>query len=168
MRSGVECTICGKKWVIVDNLVDNLMFIGEYAYSIDTKKRLAIPARLRKDIGERAVVTRGLDSCLFVYPTEAWNALVAKLGQLPMGKGDTRSFLRLMLAGAQEVEVDALGRVLIPDYLKTYAGLGKHVIIAGVYDRLEIWDRERWAQYKAAAERNTDAIAEKLGELGVY
>ena len=144
------------------------MFIGEYSHTIDAKKRLAIPAKLRKTLGEKAVITRGLDSCLFIYPLAAWEKLVQKLAELPMGKGDTRSFTRLMLAGAQEVELDGLGRVLVPDYLKAYADLKKRVTIAGVYDRLEVWDAERWQQYKKSAERNTDAIAEKLGELGVY
>jgi len=144
------------------------MFIGEYTHTIDAKKRLAVPAKLRKALGERAVITRGLDSCLFIYPSAAWERLVQKLSELPMGKGDTRSFIRLMLAGAQEVELDALGRILVPEYLKTYAALKKRVTIAGVYDRLEVWDADRWQQYKQSAERNTDAIAEKLGELGVY
>lgn len=144
------------------------MFIGEYAHSIDAKKRLAIPAKLRKDLGEKAVITRGLDACLFVYPMAAWEKLMQKLGELPMGKGDNRSFARLQLAGAQEVELDALGRILVPDNLKSYAGLSKKVVIAGVYNRLEVWDEEKWTQYKAAAEHGADAIAEKLGELGVY
>src|SRR5437879_3988308 len=113
-------------------------------------------------------MTRGLDACLSVYPKSVWEKLVQKLGELPMGKGDTHSYFRLMLAWAQEVELDSLGRVLVPDYLKIYAGLKRKVMVVGVYDRLEIWDDERWMQYKTSAEHNTDAIAEKLGELGVY
>lgn len=144
------------------------MLIGEHQHTIDSKKRLAVPAKLRKEIGERAVVTRGLDNCLFLYPMAEWSRLTEKLSQLPMGQGDTRSFLRLMLAGASEVELDQLGRILIPDYLKTYAGLKQRVVIAGVYNRLEIWDDERWSAYKATVEKNTDMIAEKLGELGLY
>lgn len=144
------------------------MLIGEHQHTIDSKKRLAVPAKLRKEIGERAVVTRGLDNCLFLYPMAEWSRLTEKLSQLPMGQGDTRSFLRLMLAGASEVELDQLGRILIPDYLKTYAGLKRRVVIAGVYNRLEIWDDERWSAYKATVEKNTDMIAEKLGELGLY
>ncbi len=97
-----------------------------------------------------------------------WQKLTEKLAQLPMGTGDTRSFLRLMLAGAVEVELDQLGRILVPDYLKNYAGLKQRVTIAGVYNRLEIWDEERWNGYKAGVEKNTDMIAEKLGELGLY
>ncbi len=144
------------------------MLIGEYNHTLDTKKRLAVPARLRKEIGDRAVLTRGLDNCLFLYPIQEWQKLTEKLGQLPVGKGDTRSFLRLMLAGAVEVELDQLGRILIPDYLKNYAGLKQRVTIAGVYNRLEIWDEKRWENYKTEVEKNTDMVAEKLGELGLY
>jgi len=144
------------------------MLIGEYQHILDTKKRLAVPARLRKELGEKAVLTRGLDNCLFLYPYEEWKKLTEKLAQLPVGKGDTRSFIRLMLAGAIEVELDQLGRILIPDYLKNYAGLKQRVTIAGVYNRLEIWDTERWEGYKAEVEKNTDMVAEKLGELGLY
>lgn len=144
------------------------MLIGEYTHNIDPKKRLAIPAKLRKELGERAVLTRGLNNSLFLYPQERWQKLTEKLGQLPVGQADTRSFLRLMFAGAVEVELDQLGRILIPDYLKNYAGLKQHVVIVGVYDRLEIWDENRWEGYKAEVEKNTDMIAEKLGELGLY
>ena len=94
--------------------------------------------------------------------------MTEKLSTLPMGQGNTRSFIRLMMAGATEVEFDQLGRILIPDYLKTYAGLTTRVVVAGVYNRLEIWNEERWNIYKAEVEKNTDMIAEKLGELGLY
>lgn len=144
------------------------MLIGEYQHTLDPKKRLAIPAKLRKELGERAVLTRGLDNCLFLYPLQEWQKLTEKLGQLPVGQTNTRSFLRLMLAGAVEVELDQLGRVLIPDYLKNYAGLKQQVVVAGVYNRLEVWDGERWENYKNEVEKNTDMIAEKLGELGLY
>ena len=144
------------------------MFIGEYNHILDTKKRLAIPVKMRKELGEKAILTRGLNNCLFLYPLEHWKKVTEKLGQLPVGQGDTRSFLRLMFSGAAEVELDQLGRILIPDYLKKYADLNQKVIIAGVYDRLEIWDSERWGSYKNEVERNTDMIAEKLGELGLY
>ena len=144
------------------------MFIGEYSHILDSKKRLAVPAKVRKDLGNTAILTRGLDNCLFLYPMAEWTKLTEKLSQLPMGQGDTRSFLRLMLAGAAEVEPDALGRIVVPDYLKTYAGLTARVTIAGVYNRLEIWDEARWASYKENVEKNTDMIAQKLGELGLY
>lgn len=144
------------------------MLIGEYKHNLDPKKRLAIPAKLRKELGESSILTRGLNSCLFLYPLGQWSKLTEKLGQLPVGQADTRSFLRLMFAGASEVETDQLGRILIPDYLKNYAGLKQKVVIIGVYDRLEIWDEDRWENYKTETEKNTDMIAEKLGELGLY
>lgn len=144
------------------------MLIGEYQHTLDAKKRLAIPVKLRKELGECAVLTRGLDSCLFLYPIQEWQKLTEKLAQLPVGQGNTRSFLRLMLAGAAEVEFDQLGRILIPEYLKNYAVLKQRITIAGVYNRAEIWDSEKWELYKAEVEKNTDMIAEKLGELGLY
>lgn len=143
------------------------MFIGEYIHSIDNKKRFAIPSKFRKEFEGKAILTRGLDNCLFLYPIQEWQKFSEKLGQLSMGQADTRSFARLMLSGAVEVDFDNLGRVLIPDYLKNYADLKKRIIVAGVLDRLEIWDEEKWINYKKEIEKNTDAIAEKLGELGL-
>lgn len=144
------------------------MFIGEYSHSIDPKKRLAIPSKFRSELKNKVVVTRGLDKCLFIYPMRVWEELAKKLGTLPMGESGTRSFIRLMLAGAVDVDFDRQGRVLIPDYLKEYAGLDRNVIIAGLFNRLEVWDENRWNEYKQSAEKNTDEIAEQLGRLGVY
>ncbi|NTU66539.1 MAG: division/cell wall cluster transcriptional repressor MraZ [Candidatus Moranbacteria bacterium] len=144
------------------------MFIGEYQHSIDPKKRLAVPIKFRAELENKVVVTRGLDKCLFIYPVRVWNELADKLGALPMGESATRSFIRLMLSGAIDVEVDKQGRILIPDYLKEYAGLDKNVVIAGIYNRLEIWDEGKWNEYKVDAEKNSDEIAEQLGKLGVY
>ena len=144
------------------------MFIGEYSHSIDPKKRLAIPAKFRTDLKNKIVITRGLDKCLFIYPMKVWEGLAEKLGTLPVGESGTRSFVRLMLAGAIDVEVDKQGRILVPDYLKSYAGLSKNVVIAGLYNRLEIWDENKWREYKKNIEKNTDEIAEQLGKLGVY
>ena len=146
----------------------NSMLIGEYNHILDSKKRLAIPSKLRRELGDKIILTRGLNNSLFLYPQEKWQKLTEKLGQLPVGQSDTRSFLRLMFAGAVEVELDQLGRILVPDYLKSYAGLKQKVTIVGVYDRLEIWDSERWENYRGEVEKNTDMIAEKLGELGLY
>lgn len=143
------------------------MLIGEYKHTIDAKKRLSVPAKLRKEIGEKAVLTRGLDNCLFLFTMKEWEQLAAKLGTLPFGQQDTRGFVRLLLSGAVEVELDQLGRVLVPDYLRDYAGLKKSVVIAGLFNRLELWDEEKWNTYKANLEKNGDRIAEKLGELGV-
>lgn len=143
------------------------MLLGEHKHSIDSKKRLSIPSKFRREIGEKAVLTRGLDSCLFLFPMKEWELLADKLGKLPMGQQDTRGFVRLLLAGASEVELDQLGRILVPDYLRDFAGLKKTVIVAGLFSRLEIWDEGKWAAYKANLEKNGDRIAEKLGELGV-
>lgn len=144
------------------------MLIGEYKHNLDPKKRLAIPAKFRKEIGKKAVITRGLDQCLFVYTMDEWRKVAENLSQLPTGSSDSRSFARLFLAGAVDVDIDAMGRILIPDYLKDFAGLKEKVVVAGVYKRLEIWDEERWEVYKQKIERETDVLAEKLGGLGVY
>ena len=143
------------------------MLIGEYKHTIDSKKRLAIPSKLRRELGTRAVITRGLDNCLFIFPLTQWNKLIEKLAKLPLGQRDTRGFTRLMLAGASEARLDRLGRVLIPDYLKKYAGLKKNIVIAGVYNRLEIWDEAKWNLFKKSTEKEVDNMAERLGELGV-
>lgn len=144
------------------------MFIGEYQHTIDPKKRVALPSKCRVELGKKVVVTRGMDKSLFIYPMKTWEKLAEKLGSLPVGESGTRSFIRLMLAGAIDVDLDKQGRVLIPDYLKDYAGLKKDVIVAGLFDRLEVWDKDRWNNYKAKAEKNSDEIAEQLGKLGVY
>ncbi len=144
------------------------MFIGEYQHSVDPKKRLALPSKFRKELGTRVVVTRGLDKCLFVYPLKTWKELAEKLGTLPMGESSTRSFVRLMLAGAVDSDVDSQGRILLPEYLKEYAGLSKSVTVAGLFNRLEIWDETKWKTYRNKAEENSDEVAEQLGKLGIY
>lgn len=147
---------------------EKFMFIGEYQHSIDPKKRLALPSKFRKELGIKAVVTRGLDKCLFVYPVKTWKELAEKLGTLPMGESATRSFVRLMLAGAVDVDIDSQGRILLPEYLKDYAGLNRSVTVAGLFNRLEIWDEEKWKVYRNKAEENSDEVAEQLGKLGIY
>lgn len=142
-------------------------FIGEYQHSIDQKKRLAIPVKFRQLLGKKAVITRGLDNCLFLYPFREWQKLARKLSQLPFSRSDVRGFVRIMLAGAMEVNIDNLGRILIPDYLKEYASLGKKVIIAGLYNRLEIWDEKRWQEYQKKTEKEVGDMAERLKELGI-
>lgn len=144
------------------------MLIGEYTHTLDPKKRLAIPAKIRKELGDGAVLTRGLNNCLSLYPMHQWQKMTEKLSQLPAGLGDTRGFQRLQFSSAIEVEFDQLGRILVPDYLKQYAALKQRVAIVGVNDRIEIWDEERWGAYKNEVEKNTDMIAEKLGEMGLY
>lgn len=143
------------------------MFIGEYIYSIDHKKRLAIPSKFRKTLGKRAVITRGIDNCLVVYPMEEWKKLAKKLGSLPSSQIDARSFSRIMLSGAVDVELDKLGRILIPDYLKDYAFLKKNVVILGLSNKIEIWDEEKWKNYKAQTEKEIGDMAGRLQQLGI-
>lgn len=143
------------------------MFIGEYRHSIDTKKRLALPARFRKELGKRVIVTRGFENCLVVYPEKEWGIVTEKLERLPTSQVGARSFNRIILAGAMEAGLDKLGRILIPDYLKKYAGLKKNVIICGLSNKLEVWDVQKWETYKKKVEKDIGNVAEKLGELGI-
>lgn len=143
------------------------MFIGEYNHSLDEKGRMNMPAKFRRDLTAGAVITRGLDHCLFVYPKREWEAMAAKLAALPITQKNSRAFARLMLAGAWDAEVDSQGRVMIPEYLRTYASITKHVVVAGLYNRVEIWDEDAWRTYKAGAEEESDAIAESMGALGI-
>jgi MraZ protein len=143
------------------------MFIGEYSHTIDTKKRLAVPSKFRRELGKKAIITRGLDSCLVIYPTKEWQVLAKKLGTLPNSQIEARGFARIMLAGAMDVSLDNLGRILIPDYLKKYASLKKNVVVTGLFNRLEIWDERKWQEYKEKTEMAVGDIAERLKELGV-
>lgn len=143
------------------------MLIGEYKHTLDIKKRLSVPSKWRGDLGTTLVVTRGLDNCLFVYPQKEWQTITEKISQLPLGQADTRSFTRFFLSGAVEVEVDSVGRILVPDFLKEFAGLDSKVVLAGIYDRVEIWAEDKWEDYKRRIETQADQLAEKLGEIGV-
>ncbi len=142
------------------------MFIGEYVHSVDAKGRLAVPVKFRKSLSKGAVVTKGLDGCLFLYSTEEWLKLAEKLASLPISKSNSRAFSRLMLAGAMDVEIDKQGRVIIPDYLRKYAFIKKKAVIAGLFNRIEIWDEEKWVEYKKVTEPESNMIAEQLDEMG--
>src|SRR6266481_6285006 len=115
------------------------MFIGEYSLSMDNKGRMAVPAKFRSNLSAGAVLTRGLDQSLFLYPKAAWDEIAKKLAALPISQSNSRAFARLMLAGAWDIEIDKQGRMMIPDYLRKFASLTKKVVIAGLYNRLEIW-----------------------------
>ncbi|MDP2703919.1 MAG: division/cell wall cluster transcriptional repressor MraZ [bacterium] len=143
------------------------MLLGEYKHSIDTKGRMAIPAKFRTEITLGAIITRGLDRCLFVFSEKEWQKLAEKITALPLAQSNSRAFARLMLAGASDVTLDVQGRILIPEYLREYAGLKKQAVVAGVYNRAEVWDKETWDRYKEKTESASDEIAEKLGELGI-
>jgi len=142
------------------------MFVGQYQHNIDAKGRLAVPAKFRSEL-KKAVVTKGLDNCLFLYPKKEWDKIAEKIASMSIGKADNRAFSRSMLAGAMEVEFDKQGRIILPEYLREFAGLSKNVIIAGLYSRLEIWDEAKWNGYKKETEKNYNAIAETLNDLGV-
>lgn len=143
------------------------MFIGEYQHNLDDKGRLAIPAKFRFELKKGAVVTRGLDNCLFLYTKKEWEKLAEKLATLPISQANSRAFARLMLAGAMDVEIDKQGRAILPEYLRIFAGLKKNVVVAGLYSRIEIWDTDKWQNYKTQTETNSNEIAEKMAELGV-
>ena len=143
------------------------MFIGEYSYSIDDKKRISVPPKFRQLLGKKAIITRGLDSSLFLYPTKEWETLAKKLIALPLSQADARGFARLMLTGAMDVAIDRLGRILVPDYLKEYASLDKKVVVTGMFNRAEVWDEGIWNSYKKKAEKESGDIAERLKDLGI-
>lgn len=143
------------------------MFIGEFQHNLDTKGRIAVPVKFREDLKEGAIITRGLDRCLFIFTSKEWGELVKKLTSLPLAQANSRAFVRLMLAGAMDVLCDTQGRILVPDYLRKYAGLKKEAIIAGLYNRLEVWDSAAWQKYKEKTEASSDEIAERLSELGI-
>jgi len=142
------------------------MLIGEYQHTIDEKKRLAIPAKMRKELGKGAVLTRGLDNCLVLYPLKEWEKLAEKLSKLPTGQVEARGLARVIMSGAVAVEFDALGRILVPDYLKQYASIEKNVVIAGVFSRVEIWEQKLWEAYKQKTEKAVGDMAAKLSEIG--
>ena len=143
------------------------MFIGEYSHNLDDKGRLAIPKKFRGDLSKGIVVTRGLDSCLFLYTKKEWEVLAKKLANLPLAQANTRAFARLMLAGAMDGEIDKQGRMILPDYLREYAGIRKEIVVAGLYNRLELWDKDSWETYKKRTEAESNAIAEHMANLGV-
>jgi len=143
------------------------MFIGEYSHTIDDKGRMAVPAKWRGQLADGLVVTRGLDGCLFLYPRSEWETVAAKLAALPLSQKQSRAFARLMLAGAWDASLDAQGRIVIPEYLRRFAALGKHVTVTGLYNRAEIWDEDAWQTYRARTESASETIAESMGGLGI-
>ncbi len=145
------------------------MLIGEYRHTIDDKNRLSLPAKFRKEMGKTVVVTPGLDSCLFIFTVKEWDRISGHLsaGESSILQADNRGFNRFLLGGAVEVEVDAVGRMLIPEHLRERAKLKTKVVFLGVRDRAELWDEAVWQEYRAAIERKADQLAEKLGQAGV-
>ena len=143
------------------------MFIGQYEHSVDAKGRLIMPAKLREEIGDKFVVTKGLDGCLFAYSQTEWLAFEEKLKTLPLTNKNARDFTRFFLSGAIECEIDKQGRFLITSNLRDFAGLEKDVVIIGVNTRIEIWSKEKWTDYSSDDNINVDEIAENMTMLGI-
>lgn len=143
------------------------MLIGEYIHSIDEKNRLSFPVKFRKTMGKTVVVTPGLDQCLFVFTLKEWGTISEKLAATSMFNKDSRQFNRYLLGGAVEVSVDQQGRILVPDFLKARVGLSGKVAIVGVHSRVELWDDTIWKKYQKEVETNADALAERLGDIGI-
>lgn len=141
------------------------MFIGEYNHALDDKGRLAIPAKFRQLLRSGAVVTKGLDDCLVIYPKKEWEQLAGKIAALPFNKTHDRSLARFILAGAADADFDNQGRITLPEHLRKFASLNKKTVIAGLYNRLEVWNEATWNAYKAKNEKQSNQIAEALGEI---
>ena len=153
----------GTKWWKKEG--EFLVLIGEYEHTLDAKGRLIMPSKLREDIGEKFIITKGLDGCLFAFSIEEWKKFEEKLRTLPISNKDARNFSRFFFAGAIDCEIDKQGRFLISSNLREFAGLEKEVIIVGMDSRLEIWSKEKWINFEE--EISADEIAEKMEMLGI-
>ena len=143
------------------------MLIGEYEHSLDAKGRLIMPAKLREDLGEKFIITKGLDGCLFGFSQTEWTNFEEKLKTLPLTNKNARDFVRFFLSGATECEIDKQGRFLIASNLREYAGMEKEIAIIGVGTRIEIWKKEKWKKYNSDENISADEIAENMTMLGI-
>ena len=147
------------------------MLIGEYIHTIDVKNRMSLPAKFRKELGKKLIITPGLDNCLFIFTSKEWVKVSKKLSDsntdLSFLKADQRSFNRYMFGRAAEVDIDSIGRVLLPEFLKEKIGLKNSAVVVGVEDRLEVWEEKAWAKQKEIMEKQAEHLAEKLGSGGV-
>ena len=143
------------------------MLIGQFTHDLDPKKRLTLPAKWRADLGKKVVVTNGLDTSLFVFAAKEWERVAEKLSSMSFGNADSRHFNRFLLSNAFETDVDAQGRILIPDTLKKFAKLENKIVLAGVHSRIELWNEEEWKRYTERTTREADALASKLSDLGI-
>ena len=143
------------------------MFLGEYQHNLDHKGRVAVPKKFRKELVGGAILTKGLDGCLFLYPKNEWATLSQRLAGLPITQSDARAFSRYLFAGGVEVDFDSLGRIKIPEYLIKYASLQRETMVLGILGRVEIWSLERWKEISSQLEKRSEEIAEKLGERGI-
>ena len=146
------------------------MLLGEHLHTIDDKSRVSIPSKFRKEIGDTVVIAPGIDSCLFIFTLKGWKEFAERLSRPDSSsvlQADNRNFNRIIFGRATEVEVDSIGRVLIPVHLCEHAGIKSKVAIIGVLNRIEIWDEKVWSTYRTNVEKRTDALAEKLGSVGI-
>ena len=142
------------------------MFIGEYQHSLDSKNRIIVPSKLRDSLGDRFIISKGLDGCLYAYPIDEWQKFEEKLKNLPLTNKDARAFVRFFVAGATEVETDKQGRGLIPANLREYAGIEQEIVTIGALNKVEIWSKEKWESYNES-DIDFDSIADKMGDLGI-
>jgi len=142
------------------------MFMGEYQHVLDAKGRMFIPAKLREELGEKFIVTIGLDRCLFVFPAETFNIYKEKLDAISLANKDARNFTRFFFAGAGECELDKQGRIMLPQKLRTYANLEKDVTVVGVSGRIELWNTEDWEKEHSLENFSPDEFDEKMELLG--
>ena len=143
------------------------MLIGEYAHSLDAKGRLIMPEKIREDIGEKFIITKGLDGCLFGFSQNEWTNFEEKLKTLPLTNKNARDFVRFFLSGAIECEIDKQGRFLIASNLREYGALEKEAVIIGVGTRIEIWNKDKWKTYNSEENISADEIAENMTMLGI-
>lgn len=142
------------------------MFIGEYEHALDNKKRIIIPSKFREELGSKFILTKGLDGCLYVYTLNEWENLELKLKTLPLTNKNARAFVRFFFSGANELEPDKQGRILIPQNLLEYAEIKKEIVSIGVSSRVEIWSKEKWQEYNDS-NINFDELAEQMSKLGI-
>ena len=154
----------GEKWRTIKG--GAFMFIGEYIHAIDNKNRIIIPSKFREELGNKFIITKGLDGCIYVYTYNEWKLLEEKLVQLPLTSKNARAFSRFFFSGANEIELDKQGRALIPQSIMEYAGITKEVVSIGVSNRIEIWSKEKWEGYNNS-NLDFDEIAEQMSELGI-
>ena len=146
------------------------MLIGEHLHTIDDKSRVSLPSKFRKEMGTTVVIAPGIDNCLFIFTLKGWKEFAERLSRPDSSsvlQADNRNFNRIIFGRATEVDVDSIGRILIPTHLCEHAGLGEKVAIIGVLNRVEVWDEKVWSSYRTAVEKKTDALAEKLGSVGI-
>lgn len=143
------------------------MFLGEYEYTVDDKGRLAIPAKFRDELGDGVIVTRGFDRCLYGFPRAFWEGLAQQVAGVGLGQADGRNLQRLVFSGAADLTFDRQGRVVLPPNLRSYAGIGEQVVVAGLNRYFEIWTPERWNEQLESMDTNASMFAQQLSAMNV-